>query len=64
MKTQKQVRESFWNYYYPNGIPRGVYKSKRQNKQPADIRMAFVDYVDMLSRDGTISEQLAQRVTL
>jgi hypothetical protein len=41
-----------------------VYKSKRQNKQPADIRMAFVDYVDMLSRDGTISEQLAQRVTL
>ncbi len=29
-----------------------------------DKRMMFVDYVDLLARDGTISEALAQRATL
>ena len=29
-----------------------------------DVRMMFVDYVDMLARDGTISEALAFRATL
>ncbi len=30
----------------------------------ADTRVAFVDYVDVLARAGTITEELAQRVTL
>ena len=29
-----------------------------------DLRCMFVDYVDSLARDGTISESLAQRATL
>jgi hypothetical protein len=31
---------------------------------PADVRVEFVDFVDMLAKDGHISEALAQRVTL
>jgi hypothetical protein len=62
MKTQKQVRESFWEAFPQYASERRT--RKRQNDYRADIRMAFVDYVDMLSRDGTISEKLALRVTL
>jgi hypothetical protein len=62
MKTQKQVRESFWEAFPQYASERRT--GKRQNDYRADIRMAFVDYVDMLSRDGTISEKLALRVTL
>ena len=29
-----------------------------------DTRCAFCDYVDMLSKDGSISQDLAQRITL
>ena len=37
---------------------------KRQNDYPADVRMAWVDYVDMLARSGEISAKLSNRVTL
>ena len=40
------------------------YKGRRQNKCPAGLRMAWCDYVEMLSRSGEISQALAQRVTL
>ena len=74
MKTQAQVRESFWDSFpeFQQGfkrIPwtqngRRLYRRKTQNDYPADVRMTFVDYVDSLARDGQISEQLASRVTL
>ncbi len=35
-----------------------------QNDYPNDVRMAFVDYVDSLARNGEISEALAQKATL
>lgn len=63
MKTQAEVRAAFWSTFCADGIPR-EYRGKRQNELPADLRAAFVDYVDHLQRDGTISESLAQRVTL
>ena len=62
--TQAQVREAFWAGV---GLRLGncrYTKSKRQNEYPTDVRVAFVDYVDSLARDGQISEKLAQRVTL
>ena len=62
MTTQKQVRESFWEDH-PQF--KSEYRSrKRQNDYKCDIRCAFVDYVDHLERDGQISEELADRVTL
>jgi len=63
MKTQKQVRQSFWDsnpFWKAN-----EYKArKRQNQYHTDIRCAFVDYVDYLQKDGIISQALAQRITL
>jgi len=58
--TQKALRESFWrNHSRFVRVP-----GKSQNDYPADIRMSFVDYVDMLCRDGDIAEALASRATL
>lgn len=39
-------------------------RSKRQNEHCATVRCTFVDYVDALSKNGEISEELARRVTL
>lgn len=55
--TQKQIRMAFYEQY-------PTVKRKPQNDQPADIRAAFVDFVDYLRRDGLISDALANRVTL
>lgn len=63
--TQKQLREEFWSTF-----PELVCRTNRggnplpQNDQPADTRMAFVDWIDHLQKSGEISEQLAQRATL
>ena len=63
MTTQKEIRKAFWDLYYPYGIPK-EYKGKRQNQLPANIRCAFVEFVDNIQRNGAISEALAFRVTL
>ena len=59
--TQKQVRAAFWEFAQENRLIR---KPGGQNKQNTDTRCAFVDYVDSLARNGQISDELAQRVTL
>ncbi len=58
--TQAQVRAAFWQGW--EGRPRP--KKLRSGDYPVDARVEFVDFVDMLVRDGLISESLAQRVTL
>ena len=62
MKTQAQVRESFWASF-PEFADQ-YRKTYRQNQYNATIRTAFVDYVDSLARCGDITDKLAQRVTL
>ena len=57
--TQKQVRAAFWQ-----GWPEGFQRGKRHNEYNATIRSEFVEFVDMLAKDGHISESLAERVTL
>ena len=61
--TQRQVASAFWLVFFVEGRPRRFY-GKSQNELPADVRMAFCDFVETLARDGQISEALAQRVTL
>lgn len=63
MKTQREIRDAFWLTFNVEGKPRRFY-GKTQNELPADVRAAFVDFVDYLAREGTISESLAARVTL
>ena len=62
MKYFYQVRESFWDAH-PQ-FKDDYRKTWRQNKYSCDIRVSFVAYVDMLCRDGQISESLASRVIL
>lgn len=38
--------------------------SYRQNDYPTDVRCKWIDFVDRMARNGTISEALAQRATL
>ncbi len=60
IKTQGQVRAAFWAAF-PD-FKRII--GKRQNEYCANIRMSFVDFVDDLQRNGFISKELAQRITL
>ena len=65
--TQEQVRASFWEQC--EGY-RGVSRKRITNysgngkMHNTDTRCAFVDFVDMLSKDRRVSSELAQRVTL
>ena len=59
IKTEAQVRAAFWQ-----GWPEGFRRGKKHNEYSATIRSEFSDFVDMLQKDGHISEQLAQKVTL
>ncbi len=62
MKTINEVRRLFWEWH-PE-FKNDYRKTWRQNQYKADIRVSFVDFVDMLRKDNTISESLANRVTL
>jgi hypothetical protein len=69
MTNQQQIRAAFWAAH-PN-LPRRRYRysPNRSDKTaqlvyPIDTRCAFVDFLDQLQRDGTISEALAGRATL
>jgi hypothetical protein len=64
LATQAQVRAAFWRDLNETGTIYARKPGKTQNDYPADVRMAWCDYVDMLARSGEISEALAQRVTL
>lgn len=67
MTTQKQVRAQFWLSHagVPGITPRKIRDySGNGRMHNTDTRCAFVDFVDMLSRSGEISQSLAERVTL
>lgn len=58
--TQTDLRAAFWEAH-PDLTRHG---RRKQNDYPADTRIAWVDYVDSMERDGQINVQLAQRATL
>lgn len=64
--TQSALRVAFWQDLDAQDYPAPTQRRGRrtQNDYPADVRCAFVDYVDMLARSGEITAALAQRVTL
>lgn len=59
--TQTQVRAAFWRTHHECARLR---RPGPQNAQLVGVRTAWCEYVDMLARDGQISESLAQKVTL
>jgi hypothetical protein len=64
--TQAQVRAAFWEEHssFDHQVRAAGIRSKGQNAQCATVRCTFVDWINSLSKDGQISEALAQRVTL
>ena len=56
-KSTKQVNQAFREFASEFGLE--VRRGKPQNEQPADTRMAYVDFVDDLARAGGITENLA-----
>ena len=57
--NQRDLRRAFREAH-----PQLDFKRYRDGAYPVDTRMTWVDWIDMLARDGTISEALAQRATL
>jgi len=55
----RDVRRAFWQEH-----PTASRKRGRDGDYLTDTRCAFIDFVDMLARNGDISEDLAGRVTL
>ena len=62
MTTQAEVRRAFWDSHPDLSRKRISYGDHKT--YTTDTRSAFVDFVDSLARDGTISERLASKVTL
>lgn len=65
--TQRAIRAAFWrDHAGVAGVSRKRIKNYSGNgtMHNTDTRCAFTDYIDMLSRNGDISEELASRVTL
>lgn len=58
----KEIRTSFWDSYpeFKNDFR----TRKKQNDYRVDIRIAFVDYVENLRRNGQITENQAKNITL
>lgn len=71
LKTEKQVRSAFWQAWREgqfaglNVTPRQITDYSGHGKMHnTDTRTAFVDWLDSMSRDGQVSQELAERVTL
>jgi len=63
LKTERAVRDAFW-LEHPSMRRQFYQPGKEQNSYPANVCVAWCDYVDALVKDGTISNALAARVTL
>ena len=61
--NQRDLRRAFWehNPYLVRTTRRRI---RGELAWPVEVRCCFVDWIDSLCRDGTISEALAQRATL
>lgn len=59
--TAGSVRKAFWSGMGPGHPWR---KRNRDGDYCTDCRVEFADFVEMLRRDGLISESLAYSVTL
>ena len=63
LTTQKGFRDHFWlNHPEFTKFKRG--KRVRQNDYPADVRAAFVEFVDAEHKAGFITYKFAAKVTL
>jgi hypothetical protein len=62
--TQKEVRRLFWETYPDLNRKKITCYSGKGKMHVTDTRCAFVDFVDSLRRDGQITAEMAQKITL
>lgn len=62
--TQRELRREFWRTFPELPKRRITDYSGKGRMHVTDTRCAWVDWIDGLSKDGAISQQLAQRATL
>jgi hypothetical protein len=62
--AQREVRAAFWEAHPDAERKKTPDYSGNGTMHVTDTRCAFSDYVDSLSRNGEISQALAERVTL
>lgn len=65
--NQRDLRKAFWRDHAdcPSIARRKIRNySGNGTMHNTDTRCAFVDWIDALSKDGQVSQELAQRATL
>lgn len=60
--TFKQIRDLFFEYFPEFKEERR--HGKKQNNFSCDCRCTFVDFIDCLRKNGTITENQADKITL
>jgi hypothetical protein len=65
-QTFKEIRANFWQMLQNTAPELAKLKRtrKNQNDYPADIRCAFVEYIETLYRSKQITEKTADNITL
>ena len=67
IKTEQELRDAFWQGNLDKHIELYGYltgKPLTQNEYNATIRTEWCEFVDMMEKDGHISETLANNATL
>ena len=62
--NQKELRAAFWRDNPQLSRRRIKSYDGKGRMYPTDTRVAFVEWLDAQARDGTVSQELAQRATL
>jgi hypothetical protein len=62
--TQKELRAAFWRDNPQASKKRITNYSGNGKMYCTDTRCTWTDYIDALSKDGVISQELAQRAEL
>lgn len=64
LTTQREIRRAFWEAH--PSLPRRKIRNYSGNGKMhvTDVRCAFCDFVDYLSKSNEISQELASRATL
>ena len=66
MRTQKQVRQAFWQFLKESNpeLFKFAKVSKSQNEQITDIQVRFTDWLDHQYKSGQITEKQVNSYTL
>ena len=64
LTTQRALRREFWETFPTLSRRKIKNYSGNGTMHVTDTRVTWCDWIDMLSKDGDISQELAQRATL